>query len=95
MLVFIYINLSECIFADLTCHCDCRDGHTLGILQVVLLMDKDFVPKNLDCISYLILYITFDILYDYSMLVVGFKVFWGKIIILTRPSCYDIQNLCK
>lgn len=37
---------------------------TLGILRVVLLMDKDFVPKNLDCISYLILYITFDILYD-------------------------------
>lgn len=68
---------------------------TLGILRVVLLMDKDFVPKNLDCISYLILYITFDILYDYSMLVVGFEVFWGKIIILTRPSCYGTQNLCK
>lgn len=60
---------------------------TLGILRVVLLMDKDFVPKNLDYISYLILYITFDILYDYNMLVVGFEVFWVKIIILTRPSC--------
>lgn len=63
MLVFIYINLSECIFSDSTCHCDFQDGHALGILRVALLMDKDFVPKNLDCISYLVLYITFDILY--------------------------------
>lgn len=31
MLVFIYINLSECIFADLTCHCDCQDGQPRNI----------------------------------------------------------------
>lgn len=62
MLVFIYINLSECIFADLTCHCDCQDGHARNSTGCVAhgqrLCSKELRLYN---ISYLILYITFDI----------------------------------
>lgn len=55
MLVFIYCILIyvSVYLADLTFHCDCQAGHP-RISTGCIAHGQRFVPKNLDCTSYLI-----------------------------------------